>query len=181
MPVTKLAKDIAMLTHRRGALKARDGAIIDPIVDDANGIQWFFQYRKYSKSFWKWYAVGQQQTLWSPAGIAVTPTPINTDSITGAAVTAPFSGEYMQTIRGLSSSSAASQLWFRSFLDGVTLTDGWIYNFAAAGNFPFELNAVFYRELLAQHVFQLGAQVTVLGPTIGANHLFGITPRRIAI
>lgn len=178
--MTRYSNDVKRLLERRGTMRARDGAVIDPVIDDSTGVQWFFKYRKSTLGLYKWIAMGAQFPLISSLGGSFTPTPINTDVITGALVTAPFSGVYTQRAKGQASSSAGSTLSLRTFLDAVTLFDQWQYTFFGTGQWSFDLGAQVLREVKAQHSIQLGAQCSVLGPAIAANYL-EITPKCINI
>lgn len=180
--MTRYRTDIQRLLDRRGNLNARDGAIIDPVVDESNGTQWFFKYKKFTPGKYKWFAVGRQEDIIVQTGTALTPTPINTDVITGAAVTVPFSGMYFPRVTGSWNSSALSTVQLEVFRNGVAPAL-WQAKFAFVASQPF-----WYRddepelpiEFFAQQFIQVGAQCSVLGPSL-LDHSLKVRPLRVNV
>lgn len=180
--MTKLSRDLQKLVERRGLMRARDGAVVDPVVDDANGVQWFFKYRKNAPGKYKWFAIGQQNPLFAVDVTNRAPTPINTANIVGASVVIPFSGMYLPVITHQSNGSAICTILFGTYYDGVSLNSSWNVTIAAAGaNVSGDLTEVGGpHEFTAGHSLQNGFSTNVLGATILANNL-KLFPYRILI
>lgn len=181
--MTRYSNDVKRLLERRGAMRARDGAIIDPVVDEANGVQWFFKYRKSTLGKYKWFAIGQQNPLMNVDVTARTPGTINTPLITGAALAVPLPGMYLPAITYQGNGSSVCTLLIGTYLDSTTLYDSWNVTSAAAGaNVSGELLAIAGpREMtVAGRVLQVGVSTNVLGGSLLVNNL-KMFPSRINI
>lgn len=179
--MTRYSKDVQRLLNRRGILNARDGAVIDPVVDDANGIQWFFQFRKNSLSKYKWIAMGQQEPLVGFSGAGLVATPINTYVVSAAAVLIPFSGEYVPQIYGQFGTTAVSTLTYGYSLDGTTTAVMSLSETMNTGyNDYIEAEDQIVREFQAQHALTPILQASVLGVTANSQAI-KLRPRRVSI
>lgn len=174
----RLSKDIQMLTRRRGSMRARDGAIIDPVVDEINGVVWQFQFRKATNGKYKWLALGRQEDL-QISGSTVTPSPINTYVASAAVLTMPFSGLYTPHIDGNLGCTSAALVTVGFFIDGA-LT-GPIDAFGtvlAAGEGKWLSAENIPREILAQHTVGVAVQTGTLSGAIG-GHVMKVRPLRV--
>jgi hypothetical protein len=182
--MTRLARDVRMLSNRRSSMRAIDGAVIDPVVDEANGIQWFFKYRKNAPSLYKWFAMGEQTPLIAgSSAVGITPTPINTIVLSADVISIPFSGMYLNEMTcQLGAGSSASTESVGWYLDGGTTALGIVLVTLVVATAPQVLSGkdIAPREILASHSLQIGAQVTVLGANVG-NHMFSTSPRAILV
>lgn len=169
-----------MLARRKGAMRAKDGAIVSIVVDDANGVEWQFQYRKYAGSFYKWFALGQPDPLSSDTGTLLTPTPINTN-VFGAQVTLPMSGMYRWKIAGqIGAGGSNSTLTAAMYLDQTTNLESLTEVIVSGDAVSLEYDAIIAREGLSQHVWGMAYQVSVLGPNVNSQ-TFQVYPRAVAL
>lgn len=170
--MTRYSKDVQKLLNRRSAMGAKDGAIIDPVVDEVNEIQWFFQYRKNSLNKYKWFAIGKQEPLWARSVIALPITPINT-VVFGSQVVVPFDGLYWPRLSGSFGATTNALTWTLGvYLDATTLQDITIAGSLASGffgNFDFELQQPI--DVAAQHALTLGMQINILAVSLASNGL----------
>lgn len=180
--MTRYSKDIQSLVNRRGLLNARDGAIIDPVVDEVNGIQWFFKYHKNLQSKFKWVAVGAQQPLVSATGTTLTPTPINTFVAGAASIAAPLDGLYQHRIDAQlgGSGSGGVVVSISYFLDGTTGLETYARQMTLGTQDLFNGDARSLYEMGPGHTFQLAMAVTVLG-MISNSHTLKMAPRAVIL
>lgn len=180
--MTRYSKDIQRLLNRRGPLNARDGAIIDPVVDEVNGVQWFFQYRKNLASKYKWLAMGQQNPLVSSTATILTPTPINTFIAGAASVVAPFAGIYQPRIDAQigGSGSGAVVVSLSYQLDGTTGLETYGKTMTLGTQDLFNGDSKSLYEFAAGHSLNFAMSVTVLG-MICNSHTVKMAPRAINV
>lgn len=179
--MTRYSRDIQRLTNRRSLVRARDGAIIDPVVDEVNGIQWFFQFKKSALTKYKWYAIGQQEPLLAvDAGTYTIPT-INTWSAPGNSVIVPFSGEYSPRVFAQPFSiSALTTFNIACAIDGVfPPTDILTRIYASGAVDSFEGEDPNRKEILAGHAAQLAFNSTVVHNI--SSRVLKVRPIRILV
>lgn len=177
--MTRLPDDIQRLLDRKTPMRARNGAIIDPVVDVANGIQWFFKYNKFSPSKYKWLAMGEQIPLVASQFTTLTPTPINTDVQSTGVVQVPFNGMYKPHLDFQTSFAGGSPtIVFKVLIDGVTLAAS--FADISSGSTYYSVDDVSDREVLQGHTLNGAWQVSALGPVLTSN-IIRVYPRRIMI
>lgn len=118
--MTKLSRDVQRLVERRGLMRARDGAIIDPVVDETTGVQWFFKFRKNSPLKHKWIFMGGCDLV---AFDGTNFTPVNTAlNVPGTPqVVVPFFGIYLPGMQsGVVGVAALTGVTLGLTIDGTT-------------------------------------------------------------
>lgn len=179
--MTRYPSDIQKLLDRRTNLRARDGAIVDPVVDETNGIQWIFKYRKNAPGKYKWFAYGLLAPLWANTGTVLTPTPISTPVQGAASIVLPFAGVYIPRLGaamgGSGSGSSVVTWWW--YVNGVTQLSAFQRQFTLG-----TLDTIFSEALIPSEVpiagsnISLGMSVSVLGP-VANGHTVLATPQRV--
>lgn len=179
--MTKLPKDIQRLVDRRTVQRARDGAVVDPVVDEASGTQWFFKFRKNSPLKHKWIFLGGPDLLnydggnYSTPGTAVTypGTPV---------LTVPFTGVYIPGMQAYltNNATAGTLASLMIAIDATTVIDTIQHHLALASaqSFLWRDYPVDGQELITQHQIILGYQSSVLGVTFN-NRSIRLRPRRV--
>lgn len=168
--MTQLTGDLQWLMRHKGRMRQRDGAIIDPVVDALNGIQWFFQFRKYHPGPYKWLAIGEQSPISISIG-TITPTPINTWVYGGSGLVLPFTGLWWTRMFGQKTSSAVATHYVGISLDQATPYAQGTFNVSATDASTYTVEFPGAVDFPAGHALYSASQCTVLGPVLNSSFI----------
>jgi hypothetical protein len=181
--MTRLAADVQRIQRKRGSMKARDGAIINVVVDDTTGTEWVFQLRKDLASPHKWVFIGG--TDWFAFDGANYPTVGTGLNLPGTpALLVPFSGIFTASVQAtvVNNTSPGTQAALGASRDGATTFMSQPFNIAGASYSAFITNEYpLDGQVMRQGETVQAAYQSNIAAVVFLTRMLKLRPRRIMI